>query len=143
MADNYNLFLSLLLGMIFLHILDDFVLQSFSLAKLKQKKTWERYCEGKPERLSELYRHDYIVALSMHGISWAICIFLPWIVMFGSKMGGIISILVVINAAIHSFIDHQKANNEMINLFIDQAMHMLQIIGSWFILCEYYIIFEL
>ena len=60
----------LLLLMIFLHIVDDYYLQGI-LASMKQKEWWHK---AAPEKM---YRYDYIVALIMHGFSWAFMIMLP------------------------------------------------------------------
>lgn len=66
----------ILLLMILCHIIDDFVLQPVCLSKLKQKKTWEEL-----EDWCGLYKHDYIMALFIHALSWAIMIHLPIIFM--------------------------------------------------------------
>ena len=54
--------------MLFMHVLDDFVLQTVVLSKLKQKSWWEA---NAPERG---YRYDYLAALTAHAISWSFCI---------------------------------------------------------------------
>ena len=61
----------ILCAMIFLHIIDDYVLQAPCLCDLKQKSFWEK---NAPE---EQYKKDYIVALIMHAISWSFMIMLP------------------------------------------------------------------
>ena len=55
----------ILAAMIFLHILDDYGLQSKCLSFLKQKSWWDKEA---PDRM---YEYDYIWALLMHGFSWA------------------------------------------------------------------------
>lgn len=61
-----------LITMVYLHILDDFVLQGILLSKLKQKKWWEIH----PDYTNK-YKHDYKIGLLMHSISWAYMIMLP------------------------------------------------------------------
>lgn len=134
MEMNINLAFCILLCMIFLHILDDFVLQSFTLSKLKQKNIWEKYVEGKDKRLKELYKNDYWCALIIHSVSWSIAIVLPWIFMYPSKLGGCIAIFVVLNTIVHADIDNTKANKEKINLITDQCIHLIQIILTWGVL---------
>ena len=115
----------ILLTMIFLHIVDDYVLQGI-LAQLKQKKFWK---EQAPD---EKYKHDYIWALIMHAFSWTFMIMLPFSV--AGSTGPVFYILFVINTILHAAIDNLKANRYMINLWEDQIMHMLQIISTYFIL---------
>lgn len=56
--------------MLFCHIVDDYYLQGI-LASMKQKKWWQ---ENAPDKL---YEYDYLIALLMHGFSWAFMIMLP------------------------------------------------------------------
>ena len=60
----------ILFFMIFMHIADDYYLQGW-LASAKQKKWWE---QNAPQ---QIYKHDYIMALIMHSLSWAFMILLP------------------------------------------------------------------
>jgi len=108
---------------LFLHVLEDFVLQKVGhLGDLKQKVTWKPY--------GEKYKYDYIVALIWHGFSWSFMVHLPMFIMNFNYV--IPSIL--INAAIHSYVDHLKANDFKLNLIQDQIMHLIQIVGSMLIL---------
>ena len=58
-------------AMIFLHIIDDYVLQAPCLCDLKQKSFWEK---NAPQTM---YKNDYIIALIMHAFSWSFMIMLP------------------------------------------------------------------
>lgn len=118
--------------MLLLHILDDFVLQSASLSKLKQAKTWE----AAPRK----YIHDYIAALVIHGLSWSIMIHLPLMYMqlkYNYINGSLfIFISVIFNGLCHARVDHAKANEKTINLVTDQLCHLFQILlilDIWFI----------
>ena len=62
--------IAVLVLMLFAHIVDDFYLQGI-LAQLKQKGWWK---ENAPHKL---YKYDYIIALIIHALSWAIMIALP------------------------------------------------------------------
>ena len=115
-------------GMLFLHIVDDFYLQSNILVSLKQRSWWQR---NAPD---SLYKHDYIVALIMHSISWTTMIMIPvfaYRYFNGYAVSPLIIIVYIINIMVHAFIDDQKANKMTINLVLDQSIHMLQIIGTF------------
>ena len=113
------------IAMLFCHIVDDFCLQQFSLARLKQKQWWQ---ENAPD---SLYKLDYTVALVVHGLSWAIMISIPLIVyvFINNIENGMtyIVISIVINMFIHGIVDNLKANKHKINLQIDQLIHLLQV----------------
>lgn len=111
--------LFLLCLMIFFGIVDDFYLQN-TLGNLKQKYWWETHYPQK------IYRNDYIVALLIHSFSWSFMIMIP-VMIYGTWMiEGLI-----INLIIHAIVDHLKANKHCINLWVDQVIHLLQILWSW------------
>lgn len=116
------------LSMIFLHILDDFCLQGI-LASMKQKEWWK-----KQEQYKEMYKYDYIIALLMHSFSWTFMIMLPIVITKQWSVSGSFVIVFFANFVIHSFIDSLKANSGMINLWVDQLIHIFQIIVSAMIL---------
>lgn len=116
-----------LLIMILLHIIDDFVLQPICLSKLKQKSFWEPYVKD-----DEKYKFDYKVALVIHALSWAIMIHLPLMFIVSNEI--LVLISVIINTAIHAWIDDEKANKLNINLLVDQMLHLLQICIVWALL---------
>lgn len=113
--------------MILLHIIDDFVLQPICLSKLKQKTFWEPYVKD-----NEKYKFDYKVALVIHALSWAIMIHLPLMFIVSNEI--LVLISVIINTAIHAWIDDEKANKLNINLLVDQLLHLLQICIVWALL---------
>ena len=119
----------IILAMIFAHIVDDWVLQG-KLANFKQRSWW---LEVAPD---ELYKHDYIMALVIHSMSWSFMIHLPlaWIWFdFDVSLAFVVSF--VINAAIHGYVDNLKANRHAINLVFDQLVHLAQIFVTfaWFV----------
>lgn len=107
--------------MLMAHIIDDYYLQD-TLAKLKQKSFWE---ENAPERL---YKHDYIMALILHGFSWSFMIMLPLLIYSNFTLHNIYFIFWLVNGLFHSWIDDCKANKKRINLIEDQIFHMIQIL---------------
>ena len=116
--------------MILLHIIDDFVFQPICLSKLKQKQYWIDACKNQNLDYKK-YQTDYISALLIHGLSWSIMIHLPLFYFFDlNDVSLILSIL--INTIIHAWIDDMKANKLKINLDIDQTIHILQIIITFF-----------
>ncbi|MCM1294996.1 MAG: DUF3307 domain-containing protein [Muribaculaceae bacterium] len=114
--------LYVLFTMIFFHILDDFCLQSCWLVDGKQRAWWER---NAPDHM---YRHDYIVALLVHGFSWSFATMIPLMVCIGGKPTAAFYIMLIGNALLHSLIDDMKANRKRINLIADQLFHLLQLI---------------
>ena len=112
----------MILAMIFAHIVDDWVLQG-KLANFKQRSWW---LEVAPD---DLYKHDYIMAMAIHSMSWSFMIHLPlaWI-WFGFDVNLAFVISFAINAAIHGYVDHLKANCHKINLVTDQLIHLAQIL---------------
>lgn len=124
-----KLWFMLLVGSYFCHIIDDFYLQGI-LANLKQREWWEK---NAPDAL---YALDYIVALIVHGFSWATMMLLPfaaWII--ASKAYSytwLFAAALATNAAVHAFVDDLKCNKRKINLITDQYIHFLQIFITWF-----------
>ena len=111
--------------MIFLHIVDDFCLQQFSLSNLKQKSFWEKNAPDK------IYENDYQTALAMHGISWAFMIMLPIAIKNSFQVNYLYVLALCINALIHIVVDDIKANEKKINLTQDQLIHMIQILATF------------
>lgn len=125
-------YFTIVVCMIFCHIIDDFILQAPCLVLLKQKSYWKEAC---PKEIYErLYKNDYIVALLIHGFSWAFSIQLPFLILFGFMVDHVFLISLIVNAFIHAFIDHLKANKLKINLIQDQLLHLLQILYTALIL---------
>ena len=115
--------------MIFMHIVDDYYLQGI-LASMKQKKWWK---QNAPDNK---YRNDYIAALIAHSFSWSFLICSPWTYL--ALTTGIINQyeilpIVFINTIIHAIVDNAKANKLIINLVIDQTIHLIQIIITFII----------
>lgn len=117
-----NLFVLIL--MIFCHIVDDYYLQGW-LASAKQKQWWK---DNAPDKL---YRFDYIWALLMHSFSWSFMIMLPIAISQGFDVSWVFGLMLVINTAVHAFVDNLKANVKVINLWVDQSIHMLQILYTF------------
>ena len=116
----------LLVFMLLAHLVDDYYLQGW-LASAKQKKWWEKNAPDK------LYKHDYIMALFCHALSWSIMIFLP--ILIYSLINNIdlqlFYLAIPINLTIHAFVDDLKANKLKINLIVDQSIHFIQILTTW------------
>lgn len=125
------------LAMIFFGIVDDFYLQG-KLCNLKQKKWWE---DNYPDdKYTNDYKCDYKCALIIHSFSWSFMVMLPqlfyiWYLPLseGSAdiMHVVIGLLVILNTVIHYIVDDGKANKLAINLFMDQFLHLYQILFSW------------
>ena len=112
--------------MVFMHIVDDYYLQGW-LASAKQKKWWN---ENAPQKL---YRHDYIMALSMHSLSWAFMIKLTIAINRQFAITWIYAVALIVNATIHGIVDNLKANKLKINLIQDQSIHIMQIVITFIV----------
>lgn len=120
-----NLFV--ILWMVFFHIVDDYYLQKGLLSSLKQKSWWDAELRRTLESRPHKYRHDYIMALIMHSISWSFMIMLPVAYIQQFDIGVAFLGVFIANVAVHAAVDHMKANMKIINLWQDQLLHMLQI----------------
>lgn len=120
-----NIFIFLL--MIFCHIVDDYYLQGL-LASLKQKDYWKANAPDK------MYKYDYIVALVMHAFSWAFMVMLPIAYTYNFNPPILFMIVMVCNIITHAIIDDLKANRHKINLIVDQSIHIVQIVITYFLL---------
>jgi hypothetical protein len=115
--------------MLFFHVVADYNLQGW-LATAKQKSWWEkqeecRHCMWK-------YKHDYIMALIMHSISWTFMVMLPIAYVNNFTVDWLFVLIFTINVVAHAVIDHAKANVKKINLVEDQILHLIQIsFTSW------------
>lgn len=118
--------LMILLSMLFCHIVDDYYLQGW-LASAKQKKYWQEL-----PNYTDMYKHDYIVALIMHSMSWAFMIMLPIAIVNRFNVGIGFFVFYIINVLFHAYVDNAKANWLTINLIDDQLCHIVQIILTWF-----------
>ena len=116
-----------LLLMIFLHIWDDFGRQGI-MASMKQRDWWKNQPEYSP-----IYVFDYAVALFMHSFSWAFMIMLPIFFMCNFNLTVWHCTYFVANALIHMWVDDLKANQKVINLIVDQSVHLCQIGITWLV----------
>ena len=122
----------ILLFMIFCHIVDDYYLQGW-LASAKQKQWWQ---ENAPQ---SLYKYDYLWALLMHSFSWSFMIMLPIFFINGFVVTEQLLSAFAFNIMIHGFTDNLKANELKINLWMDQLIHMCQIVGTWLLFTQVFI----
>ncbi len=118
--------IAILVLMLFAHLVDDYYLQGW-LASAKQKKWWEKNAPDK------LYKHDYIIALICHALSWSIMTFSPILIysLCSSIALNWFYLALPINLIIHAIVDDLKANKLKINLIIDQSIHFMQILLTW------------
>jgi hypothetical protein len=120
--------------MILLGIIDDFVFQVQKLNVLKQKSEWVSYIGNLDDFNRSKYKYDYIMATLIHGFSWSIMVHLPFIVINGFKDSLVLSVIIIIQAILHAFVDDLKANRYKINLWQDQTFHIMQTMISFYIL---------
>ena len=120
--------LSMLALMFLLHFFADFNLQlQAGMDKFKQKKWWDDQIPKNRPDLRIKYGCDYRVGLVCHGMFWALVVCLPLLMRGGDWYFW----QALVNGIIHSDIDDLKANQNLINLAQDQAMHVVQILLIW------------
>lgn len=122
------------IAMVLLHILEDFHLQGI-LASMKQKSWWLSECTKLGITYdSSKYRYDHIVSLIVHALENSIFITLPFIVdglitTFTTNPNNSFFIgwafIIILNTAIHAYIDSFKCNKMAINLVMDQVLHLI------------------
>lgn len=121
----------LLIAMIWCHLDNDFRKQGI-LASMKQKSWWEQQ-----EGYNDTYEFDYIAALWTHAIWWGIELHIPVIAYIWYKGQltpthiGLLVFVMAVQIATHKIIDDAKANLKLINLVIDQSLHVFQIFVSF------------
>jgi hypothetical protein len=101
---------------------DDYYLQACWLSSGKQKIWWQ---ENAPNKL---YRYDYIWALLMHSFSWAFMVMLPIAFVYEFNVSIFFVYIFILNVVVHAITDNEKANKFTINLWVDQLIHISQII---------------
>lgn len=116
-------YIFVVLTMVFFHIVDDYNLQGW-LASAKQSKWWE---ENSPQ---DMYKYDYIWALLMHSFSWAFAIMLPIAYIQSFRVDALFILVFGLNATVHAVVDDAKANKHSINLWVDQIIHIIQIVAT-------------
>lgn len=127
----------LLMMMVALHVFADFHLQGI-LADLKQKRWWEKQeCEFIKEMADRgadwiqtnwIYDKDYAVALWLHAFEWSFIVCIPLMYFVGFTWQG--AYLVLLNTAMHAYVDDLKCNEVEINLIVDQICHLIQLAGT-------------
>jgi len=115
-------FAFLLVCCIWCHIIDDYVLQG-CLASMKQKSWW---AEKVNDLDSTMYKHDYLIALAMHAMSWSFSIMVP-IIIAKPFCFSFYVVAFCVNSLVHGLVDHAKANMKLISLVTDQMIHLIQI----------------
>lgn len=125
-----------------MHIIGDFVLQGNFLANAKQKNYWIKQIDleypadkvgiDKHQKAKRFYQLDFIPVLLSHSLLWTSCIFLPIGIYLAytnqlQDMIPIFTIEYILNLFMHAIVDDLKANDRVINLCIDQLLHILQI----------------
>ena len=128
--------LLILFGMVFLHILDDFVLQQAWLANGKQKSWWNNNTPS--DEIPKIYKNDYKMALFIHSLSWTISIMILPLLYFPIERDSALSLFMIcffLNMGIHYMVDDLKANKKYINLVFDQCIHLFQVFTAWVIFC--------
>ena len=113
---------------VLLHLISDYTLQG-CLANLKQRKWWIEEGKKHDMTMQEIakYKHDYKCGLLCHSLYWTLVTFFP-IIFLSDLSWAVVSLVVLINTAVHYEVDDMKANQGRLTLWQDQGLHLLQII---------------
>lgn len=113
---------------ILLHLIADYTLQG-CLANLKQRSWWIEEGKKRDMTMQEIakYKHDYKCGLLCHSLYWTLITFFP-IIFLSNLSWAVVSLIVLINTAIHYEVDDMKANQGKLTLWQDQGLHLLQIV---------------
>lgn len=126
--------MKLFFACLLLHLVADFTLQG-CLANMKQKSWWEELFKNSTEDC-KLFMMDYKCALICHSLYWTLVTFAP-IIFFMKITPMAMAILVVTNTIMHAMVDDTKANYQVINLWIDQIIHLFQIVLTIFLVSKF------
>lgn len=127
-------FVIILIGMIWCHIIDDYILQTTPLVNMKQKDWWTKITD------KDMYKNDYKAALLCHAFSWSCSIsVIPLVYTIINRdsiphLEGILFLLVLMflaNLITHYNVDDLKANKKLINLVVDQSIHLGQVLFTF------------
>lgn len=114
--------LFIFLSMIFLHVYNDFHLQTSWVSDRKQREWWEKTVPN------EMYKHDYIAVLAAHSISWSFLIMLPIAAFRRLEIDWIFAAALAANAVFYGLVDNEYANCKRFNLIDNQMFHLLQVV---------------
>ena len=123
----------ILLGMLWMHVIDDYVLQTV-LGRLKQHDWWVEQ-----PGYSQFYSNDYKAALLCHAFEWSgsiSCIPIIYTLINAEHLnynivGSVLIILFIVNTIIHYRVDDAKANKKIFNLVQDQIIHFIQVLTTF------------
>lgn len=120
-----DFYIHLILSMFLMHVIGDSIFQSITLSMKKRKYYWKDY--------NDYRNYLYIFYLLLHSFIWSTTIHFSLILIMGIKIiTRMFIISYIINILLHSVIDDMKANRKMIGMIIDQFLHSLQILLTFY-----------
>lgn len=120
----FGFYIHLLLSMFMGHVIGDSVFQTSSISLKKRESYWKSYGNYK--------RYFYIFYLLVHSFIWSSTIHISLLIILGVKYFNKILISYIVNILLHSIIDDMKANRKLFNLIVDQFLHSLQILLTFY-----------
>ena len=113
---------------LFCATVDDFYLQGI-LAEFKQKDYWTKF--------DRKYHDDWYAALLIHAFSWSFMTMLPilhFVYHWQPNNIKLYCFVFIGNVTIHMVVDYLKCNARLINLWLDQILHLVQVFITCLIL---------
>ena len=113
-------------------IIDDICNIADNEKRIAMSKKFMEYNSNVYEAKNAISRHksNFVAGLLCHSVMWAVVTFLPLMFVVNSRT---FTVLIMTNVVIHALIDHLKCNKEMINLCVDQLIHLVQVVGTVYI----------
>lgn len=91
--------------------------------------------QGDAAYFRKKYKYDWVVSLFLHSLEWTYLVMLPVAIWLGFRVSALFIWMFVVNIVFHMIIDHLKANKLRINLVLDQALHIVQIVFTFVLIC--------
>ena len=120
--------IQMILLTLLLHLIADYTLQG-CLANLKQRSWWIEEGKKHDMTMQEIakYKNDYKCGLLCHSLYWTLVTLFP-IIFLSDLSWAVVSLIVLVNTAVHYEVDDMKANQGKLTLWQDQGLHLLQIV---------------
>ena len=118
-------------------IIDDIVNIADNEKRVAMAKKFTEYSSNVYEAKEGIskQRSGFIAGLMCHSIMWSVVTFVPLAFVVNAST---FSVLMLVNTGVHAVVDHLKCNRECINLFTDQLIHLVQVVVTVYVCCNFF-----